>query len=223
LGHKRARQVKGGFMIEKYHEPIFKLISEKGALGVNQIAKETEIPLSTVQKYLSTQQSYFRKNEDRKWDLPEKVTSDISDSSLTLAVEVMENSIQLFKAQLEEMVQAAANVLTPINTIKRGISNKPAPVADKQPRVQNPKLAAILENVGRMPNLIKSKKSDLTDNYYQLLMNTDWLSMQLDLGDNYMKEVIVPGLSDLLLNQTEKLDEDTYTAIKDYQINDMDI
>lgn len=85
-------------MIKKYHDPIFKLISEREeALGVNEIAKGTELPLSTIQKYLSTQQSYFRKNEDRKWDLPEKVMSDITDSSLLLAVNVLENSILLMK------------------------------------------------------------------------------------------------------------------------------
>lgn len=205
-------------MIKKYHDPIFNAITQAGeALGVNTIAKETDLPLSTIQKYLSSQQHYFRKTTDRKWDLPEKVNADITSDSLVLAVNVLENSILLFQSQLAEVQNSVSNLLVPTNTLKTGIQNKVYPVANSSPKVESELLRIILEKVDKLPGIIKKKKDNFSDEYFKLLSNTNWLDLMLDMGNNYAKEVIEPALYDLVLGNTLELDEGVLTTIKEYQ------
>lgn len=206
-------------MIEKYHKPILALISKEGALGVNSIAKATDIPLSTVQRYLNLQQNYFRKNDERKWDLPERVNADITDTSLSLAVNVVENSILLIKTQLADVLNSVENALSPLNTVKRGIQNKPASVADTTPKVENELLESTLEQIDRLPSILKSKKENIPDELLKVLLNTKWLDLLLDYGRNYFKEVIEPDLYDLALGTSTELSEDTLSTIKGYQKN----
>lgn len=205
-------------MIEKYHKPIFEVISRMGALGVNQIAKETDLPVSTIQAYLTKQQSYFKKNDDRKWDLPENVVSEITDNSLTLSLGVLENAILLIESQLREVVESFTNIIIPLNTLKKGLKDKPAPVADTIPKGASPKLRELMENVGRLPTIIKTKKSNLTPEQYDLLLNTEWLNLILDLGANYFRDEISPSLYELLLGSTAQIPEDILDVLNQYQI-----
>lgn len=204
-------------MIERYHVPIYALISERGALGVNTIAKETGFPLSTVQKYLSAQQNYFRKTPDRKWDLPEKVNADITDSALVLTVSLIESTILLMQTQLAEVQSTLGNALTPLSTLKKGIENKPAPVADVPQLPKNEKLRKILEETDKLPEVIKSKKENLSEEMYKMLLNTNFLELILDMGDNYVGEVVTPELFDLLLGTKDELSDDVLNNLKDYQ------
>lgn len=204
-------------MIEKYHKPIFEVISREGALGVNAIAKATEIPLSTIQKYLDKQQTFFRKTEDRKWDLPENVNADITSQSLILTANILENTILLIQSQLGELQNTVANTLTPVNTLKRGVENKPLPVAETTYKAKNTKLSKILEAIDKLPSLIKSRKENVSEELLELLLNTEWLELFVDLGYNYISDVIEPDLYELLLGNKTDLSEDTLTTIKEYQ------
>lgn len=201
-------------MIEKYHNPIFALISEKGALGVNELAKATDFPLSTIQRYLTVQQTYFKKTQGRKWDLPERVNSDITDDSLNLAVNITEDSIKLIRAQLTDALNAVENALIPLSTVKRGIKHKPTPVA---PKVNSEKLQDILEAADKIPTIIKSKKENLTPEMYDTLMSTKWLDIYLDLGNKYVVDVITTELYDLLLGVKKEMDDEIFSVIKEYQ------
>lgn len=55
-------------MINQTYEYRIRLVLDEPK-GVSQIAKETGIPTSTVQKYLTGKQTSFVKTEDRKWTL----------------------------------------------------------------------------------------------------------------------------------------------------------
>lgn len=203
-------------MIEKYHDPIFKLITEKKeALGVNTIAKETDIALSTVQKYLTTQQTYFKKTGDRKWDLPERVKQEVSPESLQLMINGLENSILLIQTQTKELQQSIANLVPPINILKRNIRDSAPPVAETP--ILNEKLVNKIASLDKLPKVIKSRKDSLTDDMYEMLMNTDWYGIFVDLGYNYLQEVIEPELYDLLLGTKIDLSEDALSTIKEYQ------
>ena len=204
-------------MIQKYHEPIFNLLTQKGALGVNTIAKETGIALSTVQKYLTTQQSYFRKNEDRKWDLPERVKTDISEDTSKLTLSILENSLLINQKHLGEALNAVDNSLKAISTIKAILESKPPSVADTSPKITNKKLLSIIDTTDRLPEVIKARKSFIPDEYYQVLIKTSWLDLILDLGDTYVNDVIQPELYELLSGSKTELDEDLVNVLKNYQ------
>src|ERR1043165_198534 len=59
--------------MDKYYKPIEKLVQGKGPMGVNAIARELDLPTSSVQKWLDRQR-YFEKTSSRKWDLPSDQT-----------------------------------------------------------------------------------------------------------------------------------------------------
>lgn len=201
-------------MIQKYHDPILTVINEKGASGVNVIAQLTGIPLSTVQKYLTTQQKYFRKTQDRKWDLPEKVTTDISNNSHTLVVTGIENSFLLFKSELDALINLVDNSLIQIEQLKRVVQNKPTPVAEN---TINPRLKNLQEKMDNLPRIIKSKKENIPKELLEILLNTNWTDFTLDMGANYLNDVVEPALYSLIIGESDYLDEDLLNQIKEYQ------
>lgn len=211
-------------MTDKYHDQILTLISEKGPTGVNQLAKALEIPVSTMQRYLH-KQTFFRMNEDKKWDLPEKVIGDVKSTSLTLVTDVIETSIMLLKSQIAELEHSVDNVLSPLNTLKRGIKGF-APAAgavagsSSKSDITN---KHILDLDNDAQNLIKATKKYVQvcpQEYQELLINTDWYHLVTDLGYKYVKEYISPELGDLFLEQRDNLSEDTLEVIKEYQKGD---
>ena len=51
---------------ESLHSDIKGLIEINGPMGVNQLAKALNIPLSSMQHYMDKKQTYFKKNQARK-------------------------------------------------------------------------------------------------------------------------------------------------------------
>lgn len=207
----------GSRVIKKYHDPILREISDKGALGVNALAKLTDLPLSTVQKYLTTQQTYFRKTSDRKWDLPERVNTDITSNSLQRSASLLDNTLVLLQNQLEEMGNTLASLAPVTNMIKRALENNTLPVADNSSKLTNRKVKEMFDSVDKLPEVIKNKKKNISEELYEMLINTDWLSLWIDYGTNYVSTVIQDSLYDLLLGKTDELSEDALDTIKSYQ------
>lgn len=58
---------------KEYHDAIKELLTNYGPMGVNAIANKLGIPVSSIQYYLKTQQSYFVQNNKRKWQLPDEL------------------------------------------------------------------------------------------------------------------------------------------------------
>jgi len=203
---------------DKYQDRILTLISEKGPLGVNQLSRELEIPLSTMQQYLN-RQSYFRKNENKKWDLPENVMGDIKGSSLALAADVLESSIMLLKTQLEEMGQYVDNVLNPLNTIKRGVKGinlAAGGVADK-PSQMHRDIARVLDFSEKLQKAIKQNLSKIPDDYQDLYLNLDITAMIVHLGSDYINSEQTTDLTGVLLGETDELSENTIKVLERFQ------
>lgn len=204
--------------LDKYRDDILRLISEKGALGVNSLSRELNVPLSTLQKYLH-RQSYFKLNEEKRWDLPENVMGDIKTNSLVLMANVVENSILLLKSQLEEMQQSVGNALNPISTIKRGLNAGLAPVAGNKSGHSeiDPRLTKVMDMKATLDNIFKKQKDNIPEEYQTLIFNFDYVGLVLKEGDNYTKEFLENGLYELLAGKEQELTEDTIEILKDNQ------
>lgn len=210
----------GENMTDQYHANIFALISEKGPMGVNALARELNTPVSNMQRYLH-KQKYFRMNDNKKWDLPNNVMGDIKNTSLVLAADVLESSVMLLRTQLEEMSQYIENVINPLNTIKRGVKAfGPAAgaVADKSD-ISNEYMLYVDNEIQTLMKATKKYVGVCPEEYQEMLMNVDWYHLVMDLGFKYVKEYISPELGDLFLEKTDKLSEDTIDVLKEYQKN----
>lgn len=202
-------------MIDKYKDEILVLIQEKGPLGVNAIQRELNYPLSTLQKYLH-RQSYFRINDDKKWDLPENVMGEVKTTSLTLVANVIENSILLLKSQLEELQLSVDNALSPINTLKRGISAQSPSVA--APSVKNhPLVDKIQSFVASLHESINNQKSNIPEEYRNLLLNVDLMRIMFKKGSDYFDSSFMPVFSGILLKETDVIPDEMLELIEHCQ------
>lgn len=205
-------------MIPKYHDPILTLLKAKGALGVNAIATETGIPLSTVQKYLDKQQTYFKKTAERKWDLPHNVQADIKTNTLELTVGVIENSILMLQSQLDEVKESLQSTLAPIGTLKRGIANVATPVASVQPDIDK-RLIQLDIDVNDNLELIQKSKNSFESEYKSLILNMDFLGIILNYGLAYVKGPFFTEVSEVMLEKSDFLSEEVIEILKEYQRN----
>jgi hypothetical protein len=207
-------------MYDKYKDDILKLITDNGPMGVNALSKATSIPLSTLQKYLH-KQTYFKINEDKKWDLPERVATDIRTNTLELMVNMVETSILLLKSQMEELQHNVDNTLTPIATLKRGLSAQ-APVASNQTGQStiDPRLSEIMDMKATLISIFKKQKANIPDEYESLLFNFDYVGLVLKEGKQYTQSFLEDGLYNLLSGSTDELSEDTVEILKENQLTD---
>ncbi len=207
-------------MTDKYRDVILELINKHGALGVNAIQRETDIPLSTLHKYLHNQ-NYFRQNTAKKWDLPENVQSEIKADTVSLYVNQLETSIQILRTQLDDIVHSATNLLVPAESIKKAIAHIQHPVANSSD-VGNKRLPTkwrdIIEKIEELPKVIKSKKNTTTTEYYDLLRNVDWYELIIEMGLSYFRDVLSTEIYDVLLGQSSELSDDALENLKEYQI-----
>lgn len=211
---------KGTKVSEERKDQITKLLSTNGAMGVNAIAKALNAPTSTIQKYLHSQ-SYFKINDSKKWDLPEKVMSDVKSNQLELLASVSKNSIALLRTNLEELLINVDNALAPLTTLERDIKRFQPSVAKTSDVGFNSlpkKWQEIIENLQQFPTVIKSKKNTTNPEYYELLLNTNWWELVIEMGLSYFRDTLSTDIYDLLLGQSEQLSEDSLETIKEYQI-----
>lgn len=203
---------------DKYFDDILAFITEHGESGVNAIAKGIGVPLSTIQVYL-TKQTYFKKTDNRKWELPEKVIADIQTGTLPLMVNSVENALLLLKAHLTELSQDVDNALMPVDTLKRGLKRNTAPVADKSDKAVDihPRLIKADEKLKEAYVLFKKYLPVVPEQYRELIKNVDLVALSLELGSKYASAELMPAISDLFLEKTDILDEEIIELLKEYQ------
>lgn len=202
-------------MTDKYHDLIVAVLTEKGELGVNEIARDINTPVSTVQKYLE-RQTYFKKTERRKWDLPQNVTSDIKVDTVTLMIESVENAVKLQKAQLTEMLDSIQNTMIPLNALKRGINGLIAPVAEKELDF-NETLIKLDKALKTTYLVFKQYVGKCPEEYRELLLNVDLYRLVVELGNKYLNGEFNTEITSLFLQQTDTLSEDVLKVLKEYQ------
>lgn len=200
---------------DKYHDDILTIITEKGEMGVNEIARAINVPLSTVQKYLE-RQTYFKKTERRKWDLPEHVNQDIKSDTLSLMVDSVENALKLLNAQMSEIQLSIQNSLIPVNTLKRAVNAAITPVAGKSVNVDK-KLIKLEEDAHDIEKVFKKFKDKLPEIYKDLVLNVDMVWLSISKGTEYVKGNFTQEISALLVEQSNTLSDDVLDALKLYQ------
>lgn len=206
-------------MQDRYKSDIITLITQRGPLGVSALSKELNVAASTLQKYLH-KQSYFKINEDKKWDLPENVVSDIKSNTLVLMTDLVETNVKLLKSQLEEMLQTVENAINPIETLKRGVNTYQAPVASKSDKpVQkiDSRISEIIEMEATLQSIFKKQSSNIPEEYRDLFFNFDYIGLVLKEGQSYTKEFLEEGTYALLAGKDTTLEEDVLQILKDNQ------
>lgn len=199
-------------MTEQLHEQIKQLLEANGPMGVNAIQKEVGIPLSTLQKYLDYKQTYFKKNAQRKWDLPENVAaSEVADTSNHYAT-VIESQIIGINASFEMLSGQIRSTLALMSAHKPN----PLPVASKVKPI-DPGLSKYGEEIAVIVNVIKHKKADIPEEYQKLLTNVNWVELAIDRGRIYVRDNISDRIADLVLKSTDTLPEEVYTVLEEYQ------
>lgn len=207
-------------MTKKYHDEIYSLIQTNGPMGVNELQKELNIPLSTLQHYLTKQQNFFKKNENRKWDLPENIQNEVKTNVLELMVNGAENAVLLLQSQVSEIQLSIENVLTTVNTVKRGITNLSIPpVADKSDKSSNihPRATKMMENATLIEKAIKQHISKIPEEYVEILKNVDWIELSLDMGSIYFQNTLGPEITQLIVGDADTLTEETLITLEKYQ------
>lgn len=201
-------------MADKYRDLIIPLLQENGPLGVNALSKALNAPLSSLQQYLH-RQSYFKINEDRKWDLPENVESVVKNTSLQLMTSVVDTNIKLLKSQLEETLLTLSNVTTPLDTLKRGIGNITTPVANKVNI--HPVLVKLDTNIKNTYIVFAKYISKVPEEYKELLKNVDLYKLSTEMGTRVVNGEFNADITSLFLERSTELSEDTIELLKEYQ------
>jgi hypothetical protein len=202
-------------MNEKYYDDILRIITERGPTGVNVLAKELNVPLSSMQRYLE-KQSYFKKTEDRKWDLPNNVEADIKTNTVALMVGSVENALMLLDSQLAEIQLNVQNALMPVNTLKRAVNTIVAPVADK-PTNLHPSVQKLLKFETLMRKALKDNKDNIPEEYIDVLNNVDYVEMAAEMGLDYVLGPQFQDITELITRTGDKLSEDTLEILEKYQ------
>lgn len=211
--------------INRRQEQIYQIIVNSGATGVTDLSKMLGLSLSTMQKHL-TGQKFFKINEKRKWDLPERVVNSAvevnSNDSVQHSVQAMESTLQLLKLQLEEAITQTNSVLAPVQSLKRELPKlRSAPPVAESAKVHSG-LIKLNENINQIPKILRAKKEMLTEDLLQLLLSTDWMELILDNGRKFFREVIETNLYDVLLGNKDELSEEALSCIKEYQTDKQD-
>lgn len=200
--------------VDKYHDEVKALLKQNGEMGVNALSKALDMPLSTMQVYM-TKQSYFIKTESRKWDLPERVAQIETKKTNDNFDTIIENQLKSVNAMFEVLMSNVKTTVTLLN------SQKPTspPVADKAIKVDS-RLTKVQEMSAQLAVIIKKQQTNIPDEYKELLFNLDYIGLILDIGEIYATKTLEEGLYGLLAGKDTTLDEEFIEILKTHQIGE---
>lgn len=206
-------------MSDRYYEDIYELLKTKGELGVSVIAKEIGAPPSSLQRYLE-RQTYFKKTARAKWDLPERVTEEftetVEDKKVGFLVNALETQAVLVSAQIDALQTQMHSLVSQATAIKPLVESYKPPVASKAKGI-DPRLSIFVEEIQQLEKALVLHKDRIPENYNKLLKGVNWLEMALNKGLLYMREVIGPAIAGLITDQTEITDTEIYSTIEKYK------
>lgn len=202
-----------GLMLEEHHVIIKQMIEERGPLGVNTIANELGVPLTTMQKRLH-KQDYFVLNDRRKWDLPgnvaEKSIEDVDnnfDALIDAQITGIDNLVQMLSTNLKTTV-------TLLKTQKPQKYTK-APVAANV--YIHPDYKVIVDEMKTLEGIVKKYRDRFDDDTLTLLLNTDWVRLRFKLGLNSFMDEIGNAFGDFLSPNGGELSETVIKHVKENQ------
>jgi hypothetical protein len=197
---------------DRFYPLIHALLEQHGALGVNYLAKELNVPISTLQKYLDKDQNYFKKNQSRKWVLPgTAVSTDMSVVSNNFS-NVIDSQLMSMEALITTLMSQFRATVTLIESNK----GSHAPVANKSVNIRQ-RLIDLDEEANKVEAVIKKQKSNIPEEYINLLLNFDYVSFVLTVGHKYAVETLSTDIYGILSGKDTELNEETVDHIKDHQ------
>ncbi|MFY3741621.1 MAG: virulence-associated protein VapD [Candidatus Nitrosomirales archaeon] len=197
---------------DKYHADIRRLLEQHGAMGVNQISKELNVPLSTMQKYLDKDQNYFKKNHARKWVLPEISASEEMSVVSSNYSDVINSQIMGMQALIETLMSQFRATLSLIEANK-GTS---ASVAGIMPDI-HPEILKLNKAAKDMHTVFSKYISKCPDEYQELLKNVDLYRLIKERGTIYMNSEFSTEITSLFLERTVDLSNEVVAVLKEYQ------
>lgn len=207
-------------MIKKYHDLIYQAILENGELGVNQISSKTGIPLSTLQKYLTTQQKYFQKTQSRRWDLPDRVISNFSEIAIANSADLLESSLEILRVKLRELTLAITNLEVPISALKYTQAVAQPPVAGSALEI-HPVLVELNNKIKNMIGAVSDHVNKVPANYKDLIQNLDWYTLATQMGIVWFNSQFTPYLTEMLINGEGSFDDELVEILSKYQMSDL--
>lgn len=196
---------------DQYHSQILALIEKNGALGVNAISNSTNIPLSTVQKYMH-RQSYFKMNSHKKWDLPENIVANEVNASLSNFDTLIASNLTGITSLSEMLITQIKSAITLLSTQKPVY----ATVADRSVKLDEhmDRLNIFINNLQKA---IKEHMSNVPEDYLDLMRNLDISKMCIYEGLEHMTSEHLRDITDLLLGDRDILTDDSLKMIEKYQ------
>jgi hypothetical protein len=158
-------------------------------------------------------QSYFKMNDQRKWDLPESVTTKEIQSTIN-------NFDQVIESQLSGITSLSDMLITQIkSTITILSAQKPiiAAVADKSPNIDK-RLIDFQSNTNKLKEIIKKQKANVPDEYYDLLINYDHIGLVMKEGSKYALDFLEGDIYSMLAGDARELSEETVEILRENQI-----
>lgn len=180
-------------------------------MGVNALAKATNIPLSSMQHYLH-KQSYFKMNSQRKWDLPDRVLT----NNINEAFGEVDTVIQ---QQVAGISSLATMLITQVNaTVALLSAQKPimAPVANKTEEI-HPKLRELNKRLKSTEDVFKKFVKVCPEEYQDLIKNLDLYELSIVEGSKSLESSFSNELTLLFTEQATELSDETLVLLTKYQ------
>ncbi|HEY0769776.1 MAG TPA: hypothetical protein VGD31_05535, partial [Sphingobacteriaceae bacterium] len=124
-----------------HHDRVLELIKEKGPLGVNELAKALSVPVTTLQRQLHNQ-SFFKLNNNKKWDLATNVANETVNESLKDFDSVIQSQLDGINALFGMLSSNINSTITLLSSQKALIR----PVADTTVNI-HPKLKELDKSI----------------------------------------------------------------------------
>jgi hypothetical protein len=196
----------------RYHEDIRNLLEQNGAMGVNQLSKELNVPLSTLQKYLDKDQNYFKKNHARKWVLPEMSADEDMSVVTTNYSNVIDSQIMSMQALIETLMSQFRATLSLIDANK-GASRS---VAGILPNI-DPILIKLDKKIKDIYVIFRKYVKVCPEEYQNLIKNVDLYQLTSDKGTEFLNGSFIGEITELFLEKSVDLSNDTVKILQEYQ------
>lgn len=197
-------------MAKLERDTIAAVISEKGPLGVNALAMELGVAPSSLQRYLTTQ-DYFRRTENRRWDLPENVAQNVKSNTLHLMLENAITGTKLLIATNSELLDQLEMNRKTLELVKQNLNQiSNPPVADSR--------FADFESANeKLRDAIKRNKNNIPEEYYDLIYNYDHVGYIIKVGKGTAVNFLESQLAPLILGDHTELSEQTVQILEENQ------
>ncbi len=198
--------------IDSYQPHIRKYLEENGPTGVNELSKAVNIPLSTLQYYLDKKQTYFKKNNQRKWVLPETHVS----AEISVVSDKLDGIIDSQLSSINVLVNTLMSQFNATVTLLQQQKMQSTPVAEI-PRKLDKRLITMQEDAEKVYSIFKAKKSDIPEEYRSLILNLDYIGLVLTYGFNFTLNLLENEIYSLVAGKDNTLTDETINIIKECQ------